>query len=152
MNLLFKKLGLKNQRELVVLNAPEEFNMHLSAIENEIRISRSLQAVSSVEFILVFVTSQKQVEEAVEQFGSMLAGDAMVWMCYPKGSSKKYRCEINRDKGWDIMGKYQLEGVQQVAIDDDWSALRFRKVQYIKSLSRKFAALSAEGKRKAGQE
>ncbi|MBK8472162.1 MAG: hypothetical protein IPL33_08300 [Sphingobacteriales bacterium] len=39
------------------------------------------------------------------------------------------------------MGNYDLE----VAIDEDWSALRFRKTRYIKTFIRQFAALSASG-------
>jgi hypothetical protein len=38
-----------------------------------------------------------------------------------------------------------------VAVDEDWSALRFRKVEYIKMMTRKFEALSEKGKEKAGQ-
>ncbi len=72
-------------------------------------------------------------------------------MCYPKGSSKKYSCDFNRDTGWDIMGQYDLESVRAVAIDEDWSALRFRKVDFIKTMKRKFEALSEKGKEKAGR-
>jgi hypothetical protein len=44
------------------------------------------------------------------------------------------------------MGQYGMEGVRMVAIDEDWSALRFRKVDFIKNFTRKFAALSEKGK------
>ena len=38
--------------------------------------------------------------------------------------------------------------MRQVAIDEDWSALRFRKVEHIKTMTRSFAATEA-GKAKA---
>jgi hypothetical protein len=69
-------------------------------------------------------------------------------VAYPKGTSKKYKCEFNRDTGWSALGEFGLEGVRQVAIDEDWSALRFRKVDYIKSMQRKFSPLSQAGKMK----
>jgi hypothetical protein len=37
-----------------------------------------------------------------------------------------------------------------VAIDEDWSALRFRKVAFIKTMTRSFA-MTEEGKEKAGK-
>jgi hypothetical protein len=46
------------------------------------------------------------------------------------------------------MGQYNLEGVRQVAIDEDWSAQRFRKIAFIKKFSRQEKmALSQEGKK-----
>lgn len=41
-------------------------------------------------------------------------------------TSKNYKCDFNRDSEWISLGKYNLEPVRQVAIDDDFSALRFR--------------------------
>ena len=76
------------------------------------------------------------------------SGDAVIWFAYPKGSSKKYTCEFNRDTGWAELAKAGYEPVRQVAIDEDWSALRFRKVEHIKTMTRSFAATEA-GKAKA---
>ncbi|HEX3836066.1 MAG TPA: hypothetical protein VHW25_03810 [Steroidobacteraceae bacterium] len=64
-------------------------------------------------------------------------GDAILWMVYPKGTSKKYHCEFNRDCGWPILAAAGFEPVRMVAIDADWSALRFRRVQFIKTTTRK---------------
>jgi hypothetical protein len=56
-------------------------------------------------------------------------------------------CDFNRDTGWQPLGKYDLEPVRQVAIDEDWSALRFRNVNNIKKMTRNSAmTLSKEGK------
>lgn len=50
------------------------------------------------------------------------------------------------------MGEYELEGVRMVAIDQDWSSVRFRKVEYIKTMKRRESfALSTTGKKKAQQ-
>lgn len=66
-----------------------------------------------------------------------------------KASSKRYRCEFNRDTGWASVGATGFEPVRQVAIDEDWSALRFRRVEFIKSLTRAASgAITAEAKRR----
>lgn len=68
---------------------------------------------------------------------------------YPKGSSKRYKCNFNRDTGWAALGNLGLEGVRMVAVNEDWSALRFRKVEYIKTLTRNSKMMfSEEGKKK----
>jgi len=58
-------------------------------------------------------------------------GDPLLWFAYPKGSSKKYRCAFNRDTGWDVLKSLGFDTVRAVAIDEDWSALRFRRVECI---------------------
>ena len=68
----------------------------------------------------------------------------------PPGTSKKYKCEFNRDSGWLVLGAAGFEPVRMVAIDDDWSALRFRRVEHIKKMARNpDGAISTAGKSKA---
>ncbi|TAE26028.1 MAG: hypothetical protein EAZ91_18465 [Cytophagales bacterium] len=70
---------------------------------------------------------------------------------YPKQSSKKYRCEFNRDTGWASVGAAGFEPVRQVAINDDWSALRFRRAAYLKKITRNpEGMISSEGRRRVG--
>ena len=83
---------------------------------------------------------------------SRARGDAVVWLAYPKGSSKRYTSTINRDTGWDSLGAAGFEGVRMVAIDEDWSALRFRRAEFIKSMKRDPKhAMSAVGKSKTAR-
>ena len=78
-------------------------------------------------------------------------GDPVLWFAYPKGSSKKYRCDFNHNSGWDALVELGFEGVRQVAIDEDWSALRFRRVQHIKNFNRTASnTTSPEGKQRSG--
>jgi hypothetical protein len=62
-------------------------------------------------------------------------------------------CEINRDTGWDIMGTYNFEPVRQCnSIEDTWSDLRFRNVEYIKNITRKESfALSKQAKERTSK-
>ena len=141
---VFQKLNLKNQKEIVVLNVPESFEGELAALR-DVAILRSLTGIKQIEFSLAFVTKQNEVDALAKNIGSKAAGDAVVWFAYPKGSSKKYKCEFSRDTGWDPVGKQGLEPVRMVAIDEDWSAVRFRRVEFIKNLTRG-RALSPQAK------
>ncbi|MBE9466586.1 hypothetical protein ACFP1I_23510 [Dyadobacter subterraneus] len=152
MDAVFKKLNLKNQKTVVVLNAPDSFGVNLDSIRDKAAVVNALEEISEIDFILVFVTKQIEIDNLIPKIAQLLKGDAVLWMCYPKGTSKKYKCDFNRDTGWQIMGNYDLEPVRMVAIDEDWSALRFKKVDFIKTMKRSSEhALSEKGKLKSGQ-
>ncbi len=154
MDAIFKKLNYKAQKTVFAINTPDSFEQHLLSVADTAAIIRQLPPPNEnipIEFAIAFATQQKEVDSIAQHIAPQLQGDAVFWVCYPKGSSKRYKCDFNRDTGWAIMGYYDLEPVRMVAIDEDWSALRFRKVQYIKTLTRQFGALSEAGKEKAGQ-
>jgi len=130
----FAKLNLKDQTEIVVLNAPASFEPELKSLKG-IAVRRDARG-GDIEFSLTFVTTQKEVDTLGPQVAKKAKGDAVVWFAYPKGSSKKYKSQINRDNGWAVMGKAGFEPVRMVAIDEDWSALRFRRVEFIKTMTR----------------
>jgi hypothetical protein len=142
----FQKLNLKNHNPILVLNAPESFEPELASLEG-VTILRKLQGPSEIEFSLAFVTRQQEVEALAKAIAKKAKGDAVVWFAYPKGSSKKYKSEINRDTGWKVLGEQAFEPVRMVAIDEDWSAVRFRRVEFIKTLTRgKEHRMTAQGK------
>ena len=103
-------------------------------------------------FSLAFVTKQREVDDLAKAVAQKAKGDAVVWFAYPKGSSKKYTCEFNRDTGFQPLGDAGFEPVRMVAIDDDWTAMRVRRVEFIKNLTRPESfALSKEGKKRTAR-
>ena len=148
---LFRKLNLKDQRAIVVLGAPAELNPELVTLKG-VEIHDRLPSEGAIEFLLAFATKKAEVDELAVKINGQLDHDAVVWIAYPKGSSKRYRADFNRDSGWDRVGAIGLEPVRQVAIDQDWSALRFRQVEHIRKLTRDpERALSTEGREKASR-
>ncbi len=151
MSALFQKMNLKDQAELLVLNAPASFETELAALK-DVAVARDVKAVKEIQFSLAFVTKQAEVDKFAKAIAKKIKGDALVWFAYPKGTSKKYKCEFNRDNGWAVMGELGYEPVRMVAIDEDWSALRFRRVEFIKVMKRnEKMVLSAAGKVKAAK-
>jgi len=141
MEALLKKLNCKSSETMFVFNAPDSFLVQLQQAEIA-KFKTKLAEEDKISFAIAFVNKLQDIEDTILMVGPSLEGDAILWMCYPKASSKKYTCEFNRDTGWNTLGKYKLEPVKQVAIDEDWSALRFRKLEFIKKLTRKFSLLS----------
>ncbi len=147
---LFSKLNYKAQSEIFIINHPHEFEKELQAIKKVTTIKIDLKGVKEIFFILSFVKSKEEIEKISSVIETKLIDDAIVWFAFPKGTSKKYKVEINRDNGWEALGKKGFEPVRAVSIDEDWSALRFRKVEFIKTMTRNASfAMTAEGKMKA---
>lgn len=150
MSAVFKKLNYKAQPVIHILDSPASFLPELNEIETHPIVKDSLSANAKSEFILCFCTQKKQVDALAQKASKTLQEDGLLWIAYPKGTSKKYTCDFNRDNGWDALGKLGFEPVRMVAIDEDWSALRFRKVAFIKKMTRSFA-MTEEGKKKTGK-
>jgi hypothetical protein len=131
MSPLFNKLNLKNQQEILVINAPASFESELALLHG-VTVKRDPKKVSAIGFALTFVKKQDELDALSATLAAKADGDALLWFAYPKGTSKKYQCEFNRDAGWNIIRSAGFDTVRQVAIDDDWSALRFRRVAFIK--------------------
>lgn len=150
---LFKKLNYKNHNPVMIVNAPVEFQDAQDWLRETVQVLSGPVNVEKIGFALLFATKQDEIDHWALLLDEKLEGDAILWCCYPKGSSKKYQCDFNRDTGWAIFGQLNYEPVRQVAIDDDWSALRFRRVDYIKTLTRSkdFALTEAAKKRTSGK-
>ena len=128
---LFEKLNLKDRQEMVVLNAPASFEAELARLP-VMTIHRHLDSVAETGFVLAFVTRRSEVDALGPVIAKRAKGDALVWFAYPKGTSKKYKCDFNRDTGWDALNAEGFETVRAVAIDEDWTGLRFRRREFVK--------------------
>jgi hypothetical protein len=148
---LLKKLNHRDH-SIVIVNAPDEFEMELDIMTkdgNKVTTAYSITIgrLKEIEFILSFVQTKTEVEKIINSIDKVLTEDAVVWFAYPKGTSKKYKAEINRDNGWDALGKKGFETVRSIAIDNDWTGLRFRKTEFIKTMKRTTSlAMSEKGK------
>lgn len=144
---LLKKLNYVGQDPVIVLNAPPEFAPTMKELAKAATVHSAPGKSKASGFAMLFATKQREVDAGIKALVRRLAGDVTLWICYPKGTSKRYTCDFNRDTGWAEVGKAGFEGVRAVAIDADWSALRFRRVGFIKKMTRSFA-MTEEGKEK----
>jgi hypothetical protein len=74
---------------------------------------------------VAFVEDASGARSLMAAHGVRLADVPTFWIAYPKGN----RSDINRDSLWPIIAEHGLRPITQVAIDDTWSALRFRRLQ-----------------------
>ncbi len=149
MDPLLKKLNFKDHKEVLLLHLPETLQSLSAQWSSYLDIVRDTETAGTFPFALAFVSTQQELDRLAPLLAEKVPGDGLLWLAYPKGSSKRYKSDINRDNGWGVLGKLGFEPVRQVAIDEDWSALRFRRAGYIHTMTRsREMAMSEEGRKK----
>jgi hypothetical protein len=74
--------------------------------------------------VIAFVRTLAAVDAKCDPVLDAARMDRIAWLAYPKGGQRG--TDLNRDILWKHMLGKGVQGVRQVAIDDTWSALRFR--------------------------
>ena len=139
MKKLLEKLNYKGQKRIAIINAETDFILSFSEDFVDVIIDREIDPRYPYDFIIIFVKSVSEIEFFSPIALHNLLADGVLWFCYPKKASKKYSSDITRDNGWKVLNDSGLHGIRMVAIDDDWSAMRFRNIKYIKSTKGHFS-------------
>jgi hypothetical protein len=134
MDALYKKLNYKGQKRIAVINCTEEFYNNSVSVLGDVQIDPEIDPRYPYEFMLVFAELVTEVEYLAPKALHNLVTDGVLWFAYPKKTSKKScASDLDRDHGWVVLIEKGFDKVRQVSIDNDWSALRFRNVRFIKS-------------------
>jgi hypothetical protein len=107
-----KKLQLKPGQTVAIV-APD--NLKLGLPEANIKAADAL---------LVFVITETQLRHYFADLLSAAAAGKLTWVAYPK--AKQLDTDLNRDRIRELANQNGLDPVRQIAIDDTWSALRFK--------------------------
>jgi hypothetical protein len=74
--------------------------------------------------VIAFVKTLADVDAHCAPVLEAARQDRLAWIVYPK--AKQLGTDLNRDLLWKHLLQHGVQGVRQVAIDDVWSAMRFR--------------------------
>ena len=126
MKSLLDKLGYKAGVSAVPWRVPEQLAASSAGLAPE----------GEPSFLIAFVHDRAELAEAATEVASVYRAGGHLWLAYPKKSGT-IRSDLNRDQGWEPITALGLLAVTQVALDEDWSALRFRYRDEIKLLKRR---------------
>jgi hypothetical protein len=135
---LLDKLNYKDYERIAVINAEPKFSRAISKELIGIIIDSEIDQRCPYNFMIVFVRSISEIDHLAPIALHNLTADGVLWFCYPKKTSRLYSTGLERDHGWNTLNDLGFYGIKMVAIDDDWSAMRFRNIKYIKSKSSRF--------------
>lgn len=130
--LLNKKLAIKPGYKLLILNAPDGYIDRLNPLPEGAAIQTSAAGESGFDFVQVFVRSKADVDTHALPAINVLKPGGLLWFAFPKKTSK-IKTDITRDVGWNTLTNRAYGPVTAIAIDDTWSALRFRPNSEVKS-------------------
>ncbi|HYK75241.1 MAG TPA: DUF3052 domain-containing protein [Pseudoneobacillus sp.] len=139
---ILKKLNFKEKGQpVLIVNPPKVYEDVFTAFNSDIHKEAKAEIY---DFVQVFGTNNEELQVYAREVSHLISEDGLLWLCYPKKSSKLYKgSDCSRETVMGMLANEGYEPVRQVAIDEDWSALRFRKPENIKSMTRKFAVTDA---------
>lgn len=117
---------IKSQTKLLFANPPENILELLGDMPAQVEIITA-NSTTQADLVLVFVANRSELETWILPLKERLAKNGALWICYHKGTSK-VMTDINRDTIWELTKPYGIAPVRQIAINEDWSALRFKVV------------------------
>ena len=118
------KLKIKQGYSLLALNAPKDFKEGLGNLPPGVKFVTNGKEYQQVHW---FVLNKLQLEKEMSKVMKLLKADVIVWVYYPKGSSK-IQTDLTRDKGWDCLlsESDKLTWISLISFNDTWSVFGFR--------------------------
>lgn len=122
-----KKLLVKPGQHLALVNAPSHYAGVLGPQPQGVEVTDGL--TGPVNAVHLFVNNMAELEHLVGPVLAALPADAFLWIAYRKGGAQA-GTDINRDVLREALETmHGWHATTLVAIDDEWSAMRFRRAE-----------------------
>lgn len=123
-NTITDKLRIKAGNRLRTLHVPADFEKSLAPLPEGVTLSDSSKRFDQVHW---FVNNRAELEKECSKLMKQLKPGVIVWIYYPKGSSK-IQTDLTRDKGWDCLmaEEDKLAWLNLISFNETWSAFGFR--------------------------
>jgi hypothetical protein len=112
------KLQLKPGHSVAVVGDPRDAVLELGSEHPRAADPATADAV------IAFAANRRELDGLREPVLAGARRDALTWIAYPKAG--QLDTDLNRDSLAERMRAQGVRPVRQVALDDVWSALRFR--------------------------
>ncbi|WP_405206376.1 DUF3052 domain-containing protein [Aquimarina sp. LLG6339-5] len=120
---LAKKLGIKEGSTILLYNRPDHYWNLFSDLPDKIK-ELKMVTDEQADFIHVFCKTLKELEKVIPVYKTALKKTGMLWVSWPKGSSK-IPTDLKRDLIRTHILHSGLVDIKVAAVDDDWSGLKF---------------------------
>lgn len=118
-----QKLKIKEGYTLLTLQAPENFMQVLGEMPSDVTISAISKSCQQIHW---FVKNIAQLEEESNKVLSLLKDEMLLWIYFPKGSSKM-QTDLTRDTLYLSMKKVEnVHWLTLISFNDTWSAFSLR--------------------------
>jgi hypothetical protein len=118
---LAQKLGIKPGLKVAMLGAPSGYRKMLAPLPN--KVSFTDKATVGVEFVHLFVTERRTLEQELKRLRNMLANTGILWTSWPKKSSR-VTTDITENVIRAVCLPLGFVDVKVCAVDETWSGLK----------------------------
>jgi len=129
MNPLAKKLQIKPNSRWLLYNAPAHYADDLTPLPADVEIDFNING--HYNGVQLFIINSAQLEADLQIIVPLLKDDTILWIIYPKKKSGIVT-DLEMTGSWDAPTRYGLRPVASAAINETWTALRFRPVEQVK--------------------
>jgi hypothetical protein len=127
---LARKLRMKPGMRALIIAPPPGYLKSLAPLPEGFIISP--KAAGTYAFVQIFATNLAEIGRCSQTLAKHAGPQSLVWIAYPKKTSG-IESDISRDIIREAMREAGWDTVSIVAIDEVWSALRFRKADEVPS-------------------
>ena len=120
-------------RALIIAPPPGYLKL-LAPVPDGLTISS--RADGTYPFMQIFATRLAELRAFAKKLPKHAAPNALLWISYPKKTSKT-GSDLSRDVIREAMNSTRWRAVSIAAIDEVWSALRFRPAAHVGSRSKR---------------
>jgi hypothetical protein len=135
-NPVARKLGMNPGMRALIISPPPCYLKLLAPLPDGLTVSSRSDGM--YPFVQVFATRLSEIHRLAQRLSKHAAPNALVWISYPKKTAK-LKGNLNRDVIRMAMSGKGWRAVSIVAIDEVWSALRFRPTGQVGSRVRRSA-------------
>jgi hypothetical protein len=119
-----KKLGIKPDHRLALLNSPPRFKATLGAVPAGVEIESDPDVGEPFDVMLFFTRSRADLEAAFAALATRLVPDGGLWIAWPKRTSG-VSTDLTEDLVRSVGLRAGLVDNKVCAVDEIWSGLRF---------------------------
>ncbi|KCZ90741.1 hypothetical protein [Hyphomonas johnsonii] len=117
---LFQKLGLKPGMTCLPIGSPVEYETLVAGAEGV----RFLKRAGAADLVHLFCPDRRTLDQKIGKAIGHVADRGMLWISWPKKSSKLFR-DLTEDDLRTVILPMNWVDVKVCAVDADWSGLKF---------------------------
>jgi len=117
------KLQMKSGHRVLLLHPPAGYPEALAPLPEGVEIVNRSDV--PVNMVLLFVDQRAVLDASLPEVIPALTASTLFWIAYRKGGSKA-GTDLNRDRLWEALAPWNWNSVTLIALDERWSAMRFR--------------------------
>jgi hypothetical protein len=124
------KLGIRSGFSVRLIAPPTDCAALLGPMPTDATLHSG--GAGPFDAVILFVPTTETLTTHSANAVAALKPGGLLWLAYPKKTGA-IASDMTRERAWEAFAALEIRPVSQIAIDETWSALRFRPVADVKS-------------------